>query len=117
MGRLVELVFYMYSADGTNYQCFICKCTEKHLKKVPFGTLSTLTICYSLFCQSATPEVLALSCLRICFKIILSLAERCLGIDLRCQGAVNSGLFTSLERVKMPQRASDKPQKADSNTY
>ena len=55
--------------------------------------------------------------IRICFKIILSLAERCLGIDLRCQGAVNSGLFTSLERVKMPQRASDKPQKADSNTY
>ena len=52
----------MRSADGANYQCFICKCTEKQLKKVPFGTLSTLTICYSLFCQSATPEVLALSC-------------------------------------------------------
>ena len=49
--------------------------------------------------------------LRICFKIILSLAERCLGIDLRCEGAVNSGLFTSLERVKIPQRASDKPKK------
>ena len=49
--------------------------------------------------------------LRICFEIILSLAERYFGIDLRCQGAVNSGLFTSLDRVKMPKRASDKPKK------
>ena len=55
-----------------NYQCFICKCTEKHLKKVPFGTLSTLTICYSLFCQSATPEVLALSCL-IAIRFVLKI--------------------------------------------
>ena len=49
--------------------------------------------------------------LRICFEIILSLAERYFGIDLRCQGAVNSGLFTSLDREKMPKRASDKPKK------
>ena len=69
MGPLVKLVFYMYSADGANYQCFICKCTEKQLKKVPFGTLSTLTICYSLFCQSATPEVLALSGLIVYHKV------------------------------------------------
>ena len=46
---------------------------------------------------------------RICFIIIWSLAERPFGIDLRCQGAVNSGLFTSFERVKMPKRTSDKP--------
>ena len=48
---------------------------------------------------------------RICFEIILSLAERYFGIDLRCQGAVNSGSFTSLDRAKMPKRASDKPKK------
>ena len=46
---------------------------------------------------------------RICFIIIWSLAERAFGIDLRCQGTVNSGLFTSFERVKMPKRTSDKP--------
>jgi len=39
----------------------------------------------------------------------LSLAERNFGIDLRSQGAVNSGLFTSFESAKMPKRASDKP--------
>ena len=56
-------------------------------------------------------RMLAVNQLRICFEIILSLAERYFGIDLRCQGAVNSGLFTSLDREKMPKRASDKPKK------
>ena len=56
-------------------------------------------------------RMLAVNQLRICFEIILSLTERYFGIDLRCQGAVNSGLFTSLDREKMPKRASDKPKK------
>jgi len=46
--------------------------------------------------------------LRICFKIILNLSERYLGIDLRCQGAANSGLFARIESAKMLQRAPDK---------
>ena len=47
--------------------------------------------------------------LRICFKFISSLAERCFRVDLRCQGAANSGLFARIERAKMPKRPTDKP--------
>ena len=46
---------------------------------------------------------------RICFKFISSLAERCFRVDLRCQGAANSGLFARIERAKMPKRPTDKP--------
>ena len=70
----------------------------------------------SIFCGAVTKDSnkrakKARTDSRICFEIILSLAERYFGIDLRCQGAVNSGLFTSLDREKMPKRASDKPKK------
>ena len=47
--------------------------------------------------------------LRICFKFISSLAERCFRVDLRCQGAANSGLFARIESAKMPKRPTDKP--------
>ena len=47
--------------------------------------------------------------LRICFKFISSLARRCFRVDLRCQGAANSGLFARIERAKMPKRPTDKP--------
>ncbi|MBQ3238501.1 MAG: hypothetical protein IJA98_05465, partial [Bacteroidaceae bacterium] len=30
-------------------------------------------------------------------------------VDLRCQGAANSGLFARIERAKMPKRPTDKP--------
>ena len=52
---------------------------------------------------------IAVRTVRICFKIILNLSERYLGIDLRCQGAANSGLFARIERAKMPKRPTDKP--------
>ncbi len=54
--------------------------------------------------------------LRICFKIISSLAERYFWIDLRCQGAANSSLFARIESAKMSKRASDKP-KSRFKTY
>ena len=54
--------------------------------------------------------------IRICFKIISSLAERCFWIDLRYQDAANSGLFARNESAKMPKRASDKP-KSRFKTY
>ena len=47
--------------------------------------------------------------IRICFKFISSLAERYFRVDLRCQGAANSGLFARIERAKMPKRPTDKP--------
>ncbi|MBR4042393.1 MAG: ORF6N domain-containing protein [Bacteroidaceae bacterium] len=46
---------------------------------------------------------------RSCLDFISSLAERHFGIDLSSRGEANSGLFARIERVKMPEMASDNP--------
>ena len=46
---------------------------------------------------------------RSCLDFISSLAERHFGIDLSSRGEANSGLFARIERVKMPEMASENP--------
>ena len=50
---------------------------------------------------------------RACLVFIPSLVERCFRVDLLSQVAVNSGLFTRIERVKMPKRDSNKRESYD----